>query len=370
MLARIVDHATVELVPLRVLFMPVPRAGNPYLSELARGLAAHGVTVSTGRGYAQLLPFLQAALKRPRPEIFHLHWTQPYLHWPRSSRLSRLLAWRLVFQLRVLRRRGVRIVWTVHNLGAHERGDKGAELHVSRRIAALCDALIVHCEEARRRVIDELDVPAERRERVVVVPHGHYLDAYPGGVTREQARSSLGLGNHERVLLLFGAMRAYKGAIQLLDAFRGIDDGNARLILAGAPFTDGLRRGIEAAAARDERVITRLQFVPDEDVPRLMRAADVAVVPFRDVLTSGSVALAMSFGLAVVAPRLGCLPESVADGGAFLYDPAAPDSLAAALRDALAADLAAMGRRNLDHIGALPWELVAELTIRLAYSPD
>lgn len=370
MLARIVDHAAVIPLPLRILFMPVPRAGNPYQSELARGLAVHGVTVRTGRGYAHLLPFLQAALKRPRPAVFHLHWTQPYLYWPRTGRMSRLLAWRLVFQLRLLRRLGMRIVWTVHNLGAHERGDNETELQVSRRIASLCDALIVHCEQARLRVIEELAIPAGRQDRVVVVPHGHYLDAYPGEVTREEARSSFGLGDHERVLLLFGALRSYKGATELLDAFRGVDDANARLMIAGAPFTKDLRREIEAAAARDERVITRLHFVPDDEVPRLMRAADVAVVPFRDVLTSGSVVLAMSFGLAVVAPRLGCLPESLGDGGAVLYDPAATNSLATALRDALAADLADMGRRNLERISAFPWELVAERTIRLAYSPE
>jgi glycosyltransferase involved in cell wall biosynthesis len=352
---------------LHVLFMPVPRAGNPYQPELARGLASHGVTVRAGRGYAHLLPFLQAALKRPRPQVFHLHWTQPYLYWPRTGRMSRLLAWRLVFQLRLLRRLGIRIVWTVHNLGAHERSDNEAELRVSRRIASLSDALIVHCEQARERVIDELAIPAGRRDRVVVVPHGHYLDAYPSEVTRSEARAAYGLGEADTVLLLFGALRSYKGATELLAAFRGVDDPDARLLLAGAPFTDELRRDIEAQAGRDERVIARLQFVPDEEVPRLMRAADAAVVPFRDVLTSGSVVLAMSFGLAVVAPRLGCLPETLPEDGAVLYDPSNDRALDTAVKTALSADLRAMGARNLERISGFSWELVAEQTMRLAY---
>lgn len=350
--------------------MPVPRAGNPYQSQLARGLAAHGVRVRTGRGYRQPLPFVQAVLNGPRPAVFHLHWTQPYLYWPRSGRISRVLAWRLVLQLRLLRRLGLRIAWTVHNIGAHERRDDDLERRVSRRIAALCDVLIVHCEAARERVADELALPVERRDRVIVVPHGHYRDAYPGQVSRAEARRRLGLRDRERVLLLFGAMRAYKGAIELLDAFSRIDDPNARLVVAGAPFTDRLRRQIAAAAARDARVIARLQFVPDQDVPTLLRAADVAVVPFRDVLTSGSVVLAMSFGLAVVAPRLGCLPETIAEDGGLLYDPALPGSLEDALREALAADVEGMGQRNLERISAFPWQLVAEQTIQLAYSAD
>lgn len=348
--------------------MPVPRAGNPYQSELARGLAAQGVTVRTGRGYAQPLPFLQAALRRPRIHVFHLHWTQPYIYWPRSGRMSALLAWRLLFQLRILRRLGVRIVWTVHNLGAHERSDDEAELRVSRRIAALADALIVHCESARERVVEVLAIPERRRSRVVVVPHGHYLDAYPEDVSRDEARRGLGLGRDERVLLLFGALRSYKGATELIGAFRrGVADTRARLLLAGAPFTDELRAEIQAEAASDPRVISRLGFVPDEEVPRLMRAADAAVVPFRDVLTSGSVVLAMSFGLAVIAPRLGCLPETLPEGGAVLYDPNAEGALDAALAAALAADLSAMGARNLEHIRQFGWERVADETIRLAY---
>ena len=57
--------------------MPVPRAGNPYQSELARGLAAHGMAVSTGRGYAQPLPFLREALPYyEQPEVIRIRLLQ------------------------------------------------------------------------------------------------------------------------------------------------------------------------------------------------------------------------------------------------------------------------------------------------------
>jgi beta-1,4-mannosyltransferase len=357
-------------LPVHVLFMPVPRAGNPYQQQLAAGLAQHGVTVRMARGYAQPLPLLQAALRGPRPDVLHLHWTQPYLYWPRSGRLSRLLAWRLLFQLRAVRRLGIRIVWTVHNVAAHERADTEAELRVSRRLAGLCDALVVHCEAARETVIDALRIDPARLDRVVIVAHGHYLDAYTSDVSRADARRSFGVGDEERVLLLFGALRSYKGATDLLAAFRRVDDGRARLLLAGAPFTSQLRTEIEAAAAHDERVITRLEFVPDAEVGRYMRAADAAVVPFRDVLTSGSVILAMSFGLAVIAPRLGCLPETVGEEGGILYDPTATDALARALEHALRADLRQMGEHNRAAIGQISWDTVADETIRRAYAAD
>ncbi|MEZ4597387.1 MAG: glycosyltransferase [Chloroflexota bacterium] len=49
--------------------------------------------------------------------------------------------------------------------------------------------------------------------------------------------------------------------------------------------------------------------VPDDRMQVFLRAADVMVLPYRDVLTSGSAILAMTFGLPVVAPRIGCLPR-------------------------------------------------------------
>ena len=75
----------------------------------------------------------------------------------------------------------------------------------------------------------------------------------------------------------------------------------------------------------------------------------------------------MSFGLAAIAPRLGCLPETVAEDGAFLYDAADPDGLAGALKNALTADLAAMGAANRARIEGFSWESVAHQTVDLAY---
>jgi beta-1,4-mannosyltransferase len=352
---------------MRVLFMPVPRQGNPYQHELARGLAAHGIEVRMARGYWHVFPFLQAALRRHRPDVFHLHWTQPYVYWPGRRRPSRVLAWRLLFQLRVLRRLGVRIVWTVHNIAAHETADAEPELHISRRIAALSDALIVHCEAARKLVIDALSIPTDRQARVVVVPHGHYIDAYPTTMTRAVARASFGFGEAEQVSLLLGALRGYKGASELIAEFKKLPHANARLLIAGKPFTPELAADLTAQIAGDPRIIARLEFIPDADIPRFLLAADCAVLPFRDVLTSGSLILAMSFSLAAIAPRLGCLPETVADDGALLYDADDPNGLTKALQRAMTADLAAMGAANRARFEGISWESVAETTLRLAY---
>ena len=50
-----------------------------------------------------------------------------------------------------------------------------------------------------------------------------------------------------------------------------------------------------------------------------LRATDVFVAPFKSVLTSGSVILAMSYGLPCIVPRLGCLPETLSHQEELIY---------------------------------------------------
>ncbi|MDQ3407988.1 MAG: group 1 glycosyl transferase, partial [Chloroflexota bacterium] len=106
---------------MRVLFLPDYTAANAYQRELAEGLRSLGVTVTaqpTAR--RRLLPVLQAVRAQGRPDVLHVHWTEPYISGGRSN-VSRLKATRTITELRLLHRLGVRIVWTVHDLSRHDR---------------------------------------------------------------------------------------------------------------------------------------------------------------------------------------------------------------------------------------------------------
>ena len=344
--------------------------GNPYLDLLAGGLAEHGVRVDMARGAGHVLPFVAASLGKRRPDVFHLHWTQPYLYWPRAGRPSPLLGWRLLAQLRLLRRRGIRIVWTLHNIAAHESDDPALETGLSRSIAELCNALIVHCTAARDAALAELGGSPALAEKVHVIPHGNYIGAYPDDIAPAEARSRLGLDPGQRVFLFFGRLRRYKGAQDLLHAFRRLPGDHLRLVLAGRCRSDDVRREVERLARQDERVLSRLEYVPDDDVQLYMRAADVAVLPFRDVLTSGSVVLAMSFGLPVVAPSLGCLPETLTGQAHLLYDAEDPNGLGRTLELAMSADLSAIGASNRAAVEPLDWAGIGRQTMERAYGVD
>jgi beta-1,4-mannosyltransferase len=110
-----------------------------------------------------------------------------------------------------------------------------------------------------------------------------------------------------------------------------------------------------STCGRDRRALARPgvrieltdAVVPDDELQLYFNACDVVALPFRQVLNSGSLLLAMSFGCPVVAPRLGSIPEVACPEGWHGYDPADPGGLAGALARALAA----AGRAGLrEHI--------------------
>lgn len=103
------------------------------------------------------------------------------------------------------------------------------------------------------------------------------------------------------VMLFFGRLRGYKGVDDLLSAF-ALTAIDGTLIVAGAPEGSETEERIRRTAAADERVRLLLDFIDAERVPTLFAAADVVVLPFRDVTHSGSVMLALSLGRPVLVP--------------------------------------------------------------------
>jgi glycosyltransferase involved in cell wall biosynthesis len=93
-----------------------------------------------------------------------------------------------------------------------------------------------------------------------------------------------------------------------------------------------------------------------------MNAADVVVLPYAGILTSGTLLLAMSFAKAVIAPRIGCIPEVVDTRGAFMYEPGNGAALTGALQRALSADLTAMGLYNRRIVQEYDWDTIAART--------
>jgi hypothetical protein len=80
-------------------------------------------------------------------------------------------------------------------------------------------------------------------------------------------------------------------------------------MIAGSVRDDSLAAEIKMAAAGSTHVQLFLEFIDNRDLQTFFRAADLIVLPYTDILNSGSAILALSFDRPILVPAQGSLPE-------------------------------------------------------------
>lgn len=199
-------------------------------------------------------------------------------------------------------------------------------------------------------------------EKIVVIPHGNYCKAYPPATGAMRLAARQGVPDQERVLLFFGMMRPYKGLERLLRVWRQLAPRSARLRLVGPCRDPGYEQELKQLCDATPEVSFHPGFVPLEEIALAFAGADVVVLPFDKVQTSGSVILALSYGKPVIAPNMGEIPEAVGAANDLLYEPGMDDALASAMNRALTIDLADLGRRSEMSGERLNWSEIARQT--------
>lgn len=329
---------------------------QPYWRILRSQLAALGVETVPTTSFSRA--WLQEA--RDQIDVLHFHYVQPqYAYESTQARLRWVL--RFARNLLLARMWGYRSVYTLHNLTPTYPLYPRWVDYLGHWVAAqFTDAVIVHCRFAREALARRFG----RRRNVHLVHHPHFVGVYPETVGRLAARRTLGMQRDQVVLLFFGGVRPNKGLTDLLKAFGELRGASVRLVIAGKPwpprdYADSLQR----LADHDERIVTRFEFIPENEVQMLFGAADAVVLPFSSILTSGSTILAMSFGKAVVVPAMGCLPELITPDAGIVYDPGEDGALASALERTIDLDLDTMGKAALRRVTAFGHEAFAAQTI-------
>jgi beta-1,4-mannosyltransferase len=283
---------------LRVLAWPIDPA-NPYTASLYSEMGAQ----------VRADEYAPAKLVH-RYAIWHIHWPESLLNIRRPA----LAAFKLrVFlaMIDLVRLRGGRIVWTVHNLKAHDALHPRLEAGFWRQFIPRVDGVISLSKTGLAMARERF--PRLRQLPAAVIPHGHYREQYPKCET--DARATLGLPANARTILFFGELRAYKNADALVRAFREVRSTNARLLIAGRANNAPLAAAVEREAAADPRVRLELNFIPREQVAKYFKAADLVVLPYRHILNSGAALLALSFNRPVLVPDLGSMGDLREDFG-------------------------------------------------------
>lgn len=357
---------------MRILASPafVNRWLNPYNWLLHSHLGEAGVRVQGAAPWRIL---------RGQADLWHVHWPDHVFNLKSAARAA-FGAHALLHLAREGRARGVRLVWTVHNLRAHEGLYPELEAQFWDEFIPLLDGA-VHLSRAGRAAADAR-FPALSACPNWVIPHGDYRIEYVTRLDRGEARRHLGIAPTAPLVLFSGRIRPYKNVPALLSAFAELPDRDARCLITGAPSDPIVRADIARMAQRDARVRLNLQHLKRTELAVAHRAADLIALPYREILNSGSALLALSLNRPVLVPRLGALAElaeTVGDAWVRCYDgELTPTVLAEALewaRHTSRGDHAPLDAYAWPHIALAHRRAYAEVigsrpTRRLAPPPD
>ena len=331
---------------MKVLYFP-PWGDGDYQRFLYDSLSKIGVDSVEAKN-TKSFPIFAFRKQLNDADIFHIHWIHTL--YKGGSLFMPLFSLLFLLQIAYLRRSDTPIVWTVHNLSTHDTLYPRLDRFL-RMIAAkiICDKIIIHCKFAEGEVINKYNLSDNK---TTVIPHGNFY-RYPN------KRKPLDIPDQYYCYLHFGSIKPYKGTLELIKEFNSVADESDRLLIMGGIGNESYVEKIKNAASSDKKVMTKFGYIPNEDFNSIANDVDAVVLPYTDILTSGVAHLALSFQLPVVAPRTGCLPETIPKEAGVLYE---SGGLADALNDvknlepiqvANAAD-AAMEKKD--------WEKIAKST--------
>jgi glycosyltransferase involved in cell wall biosynthesis len=246
------------------------------------------------------------------------------------------------------------VLWTVHNalldlrpdqLPAGQRrllGIKRAGFRLAYRSGGrLADGFIAVSADVAEAVRATYRPP---RDRLFVIPNGVDLDRYRAPAEREAVRQELDLQAGARLIIVVAKLYAQKGHAVLLEALSStpLRPEDAVLLLGEGPEREQLEGMVQ------DRGLSAVRFLGNRpDVPRLLAASDLFVLPSLWEGLPMALLEGMAAGLPVVATDVAGSRQVVRSGqDGILVAPGNEAALASAMTDLLSdgAKRARLGR--------------------------
>lgn len=319
------------------------KLSNRFQSRLTTSVKGLEHIVDMGR--------LLKELREVRPDVIHVQWFPLPL-------VDRYFLARL--------RRIAPVVLTVHDTKPfHGSPTSRLQLLGWASILNEADHLIVHTEYSRSQLVNMGLTGA----KVSVVAHGVLT---PVRHVASEDPSQL-CSDNEKIILMFGGIKPYKGVDLLLQAYAELPahvQSSCKIWIAGRPMMD-VRPLLELAETLgvSSAIKWDLRYVPEDELPRLFQAAYMVAFPYRDIDASGVLMMALPYGKPIVATSVGGFGDVIQNGvHGFLVPPGDPSALAAAMEriledPALASEMGGQNRRLAGE--TLSWDTIAERTAKI-----
>jgi len=202
-----------------------------------------------------------------------------------------------------------------------------------RKFERITDSAIVHSNYAKERLLQHYS--STHPDDIAVTPLPDYDSLYDNpSLSKADARKQLGLSQNDFIVLFFGQIKKVKGVDVLIKAFARFDNRHAKLLIAGIPWkvAEADYTGLVEKEIISDRTILHLRYHPAEMKHVYFRAADVAVLPYREIFSSGVLVNALYYGTPLVTSDKPLFKEYLTDGhDCLMFENENVESLAAAM---------------------------------------
>jgi glycosyltransferase involved in cell wall biosynthesis len=188
------------------------------------------------------------------------------------------------------------VMFLIHNVLPHE--ERQWDRQLARLTLRTGRFFLVHTQREKQRLLSLIP-----RAKVAVNAHPVYDMFTKGRLPRDAARDRLGFTEDTQLILFFGIVRRYKGLKFLVDAIAELHKrgSNIYLLIAGEFWEDKTeylqyieRLNLSAHVRIDDR------YIPNEEVGIYLSAVNALVAPYVGGTQSGSITLALAFGLPLI----------------------------------------------------------------------
>lgn len=344
---------------LSIHYPCAPALQNPYNDLLINALTSCGHSTKSCNSITLLIKYIISG----RVSLIHFHWLDR--GGSSFSTDPKLLSWQILLVIICLYARLIRIklVWTIHNLTPHN--SRTSSFFFYRIVSRIVNAIIVLSPSAVQTVARAYRIPDKK---ISFIPHGCYRNAFD---VKPKHRIPLELCSDIQ-LLYFGNISPYKGLDILADSLQELRERN-----------DQIKPSITIIGkyepAKYPQLVSKLQklpdliiipgFVDDISLNQYLEQADIVILPFKDLLSSGSLIYALSAGKPVITSDIPSLDFYLDPSFSFRFKAGDVSSLANLIELIYTKispnTLQLMGHSARNFAVSLNWTSIAKQTILL-----
>ncbi len=247
----------------------------------------------------------QNLLKINTYDLVHMHWPENIFLVNSYIRMLRNLLF-FFFLFSFLKIAKKKIIWTVHNFKPHENKYPAASKIVHNILLNRIDAYICLTKYSANEL--EQKLAPDKKNKIYVVSHPLYKEFYKNETTKSQSLKKFNISENKFVFLFIGQVRSYKNVISLIKAFKAANIKDALLIIAGKVH-DEVKEEIINVTKGVESIMLFPEFINDNDLQYFYNVCDLVVVPYKNVLNSGTAFLNLTFNKPMLVPNAGAFLE-------------------------------------------------------------